>query len=179
VTDPVAGFGAPVPLTARHDLEDFNSGEVVLDDWLRQRALANMAIAASRTYVVCPTGSQSVIGFYALSMGQILNQEATGAMRRNMPRQIPAVLLGRLAIDRNWQGQGLGAALLHDAVQRSLRAAGEVSARLLVVHAISPPAEAFYRHFGFARLPVETPTLALDLVKLARASERRDDFPKS
>jgi GNAT superfamily N-acetyltransferase len=168
VTDATAGFDAPVPLTARHDLEDFASGEAILDDWLRQRALANMAIAASRTYIVCPTGSGRVIGFYALSMGQILNQEAPGAMRRNMPRQIPAVILGRLAIDRNWQGQGIGAALLRDAVERSARAAGEVAARLLVVHAISPAAEAFYRHFGFTRLPVETPTLALDLVKLAR-----------
>jgi len=177
VTDAIAGFGAPVALTAQHDLDDFNSGEAVLDDWLRQRALANMAIAASKTYVVCPPGSRSVIGFYALCMGQILNQdtptqEDSGAMRRNMPRQIPAVILGRLAIDRNWQGRGIGAALLHDAVERSLRAAAEVSARLLVVHAISPEAEAFYRHHGFARLPIETPTLALDLVKLARASEQ-------
>ena len=139
----------------------------MLDEWLRQRALANMAMVASRTYVVCPADSRRVIGFYALCMGQILNQEATGAMRRNMPRQVPAVILGRLAIDRNWQGKGLGAALLHDAVKRSLRAATEVSARLLVVHAISPAAETFYRHFGFTRLPVETPTLALDLVKLA------------
>ncbi len=171
MTEAVAGFDAPVALTARHDLEDFHCGEVVLDDWLRRRALANTAIAASRTYVLCPTGSDTVIGFYALCMGQILNQEATGAMRRNMPRQIPAVILGRLAIDRDWQGQGLGAALLRDAVERSLRAAAEVSARLLVVHAISPAAEAFYRHFGFTRLPVETPTLALDLVKLTRASE--------
>ncbi len=168
MTEAVAGVGVPVPLTAGHDLEDFNSGEAVLDDWLHRRAFANMAIAASRTYVVCSTGSHSVIGFYALSMGQILNQEATGAMRRNMPRQIPAVILGRLAIDQDWQGKGLGAALLRDTVERSVRAAGEVAARLLVVHAISPAAEAFYRHFGFTRLPVETPILALDLVKLAR-----------
>jgi GNAT superfamily N-acetyltransferase len=169
VTEAPAGFDAPVRLTEGHDLEEFDSGEAVLDDWLRRRALANMAIAASRTYLVCPTGARRVIGFYALSMGQILNQEATGAMRRNMPRQIPAVILGRLAIDRNWQGRGLGAALLRDAVERSERAAGEVAARLLVVHAISPAAETFYRHFGFTRLPVETPTLALDLVKLAGA----------
>ena len=172
MTDTTAWFDAPVALTARHDLEDFNSGEAVLDDWLRRRALANMAIAAGRTYVVCPSGSVRVIGFYAISMGQILNQEAIGAMRRTMPRQIPAVILGRLAIDRDWQGQGLGAALLRDAVERSMRAAGEVATRLLVVHAISPAAETFYRHFGFTRLPVETPTLALDLLKLARASER-------
>lgn len=167
MTEDAAGFDAPVPLTEWHDLADFDSGEAVLDDWLRRRALVNMAIAASRSYVVCPTRSRRVIGFYALSMGQILNREATGAMRRNMPRQIPAVILGRLAIDRNWQRRGLGAALLRDAVERSVRAVAEVASRLLVVHTISLAAEAFYRHFGFTRLPVETPPLALDLVKLA------------
>lgn len=99
-------------------------------------------------------------------MGQILATEAAGAMRRNMPRTIPAVVLGRLAGDRAWQGTGLGRAMLADAVHRAERASAEMSARLVIVHAISPAAEAFYLHHGFARLPVETPTLALDLVRL-------------
>jgi GNAT superfamily N-acetyltransferase len=159
----------PVPLTAAHDSADFQSGEPVLDEWLRSRALANMEMAASKTYVLCAQGTQRVIGFYAICMGQILNQEATGAIRRNMPRHIPAVILGRLAIDRKWHGKGLGQALLHDAVMRSARAANEVSARLLVVHAISPAAEAFYLHHGFTQLPVEIPTFVLDLVKLKAA----------
>jgi hypothetical protein len=90
-------------------------------------------------------------------MGQILADEATGAIRRNMPRRIPAVALGR--------------ALLADAVGRSLRASREVSARRVIVHAISPAAEAFYLHHGFTRLPVETPTLALDLVKFQKLAE--------
>ena len=85
-----------------------------------------------------------------------------------MPHQIPAVILGRLAVDRNWQGKGIGGALLGDAVRRSSRAAQEISARLLIVHAISPAAEAFYRHYGFTRLPVESSTLALDFLKLCR-----------
>jgi hypothetical protein len=58
--------------------------------------------------------------------------------------------------------------MLADAVQRSLRASTEISARLVIVHAISPAAEAFYAHHGFTRLPTETPTLALDLVKFSR-----------
>ena len=165
MTAPQPLFSAPEPLTAAHEPGDFQSGEPVLDNWLRQRALQNMALAASKTYVVCLEDSQRVAGYYALCMGQILNQEASGAMRRNMPRQIPAVILGRLAIDSIWHGQGLGRALLHDAVRRSERAAREVPARLLVVHAISQAAEAFYLHHGFIRLPVDTPTLALDLVK--------------
>ena len=159
-------FDAPVLLTQAHDLSLFDSGEKVLDDWLRHRAFDNLQLAASRTYVVCPSGTSRVAGYYALSMGQILAQEATGAMRRNMPKSIPAVLLGRLAVDRAWQGKGLARALLADVVRRSLRASNEVSARLVIVHAISPAAEAFYLHHGFTRLPVETPTLAIDLVKL-------------
>jgi GNAT superfamily N-acetyltransferase len=166
----VKAFSAPVPLTVTHELGDFRSGEDSLDSWLQARALANMELAASRTYVICPLNSRQVIGYYALCMGQILNQEAIGAMRRDMPRHIPAVILGRLAIDLPWQNQGLGGALLQDAVQRSARAAKEVSARLLVVHAISPVAEAFYSRYGFARLPVETPTYALDLVKWANVT---------
>jgi GNAT superfamily N-acetyltransferase len=164
-----APLDPPVLLTQAHDAADFDSGELVLDDWLRRRAWQNLQSAASRTYVVCPQGSQRIVGYFALSMGQILAQEATGAMRRNMPRWIPAVILGRLAIDRGWQGRGIGRALLADAVRRSLRASAEVSARLVIVHAISPAAEAFYRHHGFTRLPVETPTFALDLVKLEAA----------
>jgi len=164
-------FTKPIPLTAKHDTEDFWSGEETLDNWLRERALDNMAVSASRTYVICPPSSLQVIGFYAICMGQIFNQEVIGSMRRNMPRQIPAVILGRLAIDKKWQGQGLGKELLQDAVQRSIRAVQEISARLLIVHAISANAEAFYSHYGFTRLPTETPTYALDLVKFAALPE--------
>ncbi len=170
MTDAPARLGAPVLLTEAHDGSAFDSGEPVLDDWLRRRAWSNLLTAASRTYVVCPEGSLRTVGYFALSMGQILAHDATGAMRRNMPKFIPSVVLGRLAIDRAWQGKGLARALLADAVQRSERAAAEVSARLVIVHAISPAAEAFYLHHGFTRLPVETPTLALDLLKLRRVA---------
>jgi GNAT superfamily N-acetyltransferase len=171
MSDRLATLVAPTLLTASHDCSGFNSGESVLDEWLRNRALNNIQSGASRTYVVCSKDTQQVVGYYALCMGQILSQHVIGSMRRNMPRHIPAVILGRLAIDQMWQGNGLGRLLLADVVQRSLRASSEVSARLIIVHAISPSAEAFYLHHGFTRLPVETPTLALDLVKLMQVRE--------
>ncbi len=161
-------FDPPALLTEAHDGSSFNSGESTLDDWLRHRAWHNLQAGASRTYVVCPAGSRQIIGYYALSMGQILAQEVIGSMRRNMPSVIPAVVLGRLAIDLAWQGKGLGGAMLADVLRRSLRAAAEVSARLVIVHAISPAAEAFYLHHGFTRLPVDAPTLAIDLVKFQK-----------
>lgn len=160
----------PVLLTEAHDGSSFDSGEPVLDDWLRRRAWNNMLVAASRTYVACPAASPRIVGYFALSMGQILAREAAGSMRRNMPQTIPAVVLGRLAIDRAWQGKGLGRALLADVLRRALRASTEISARLVIVHAISPGAEAFYLHHGFTRLPVETPTLAVDLVKFRKVA---------
>jgi GNAT superfamily N-acetyltransferase len=164
-------LGSPVLLTEAHDHAAFDSGEPVLDEWLRRRAWNNLQTAASRTYVVCPDGSHRIVGYFSLSMGQILAREVPGSMRRNMPAFIPAVTLGRLAIDRAWQGKGLGRALLADVVGRSLRASSEVSARLVIVHAISPGAEAFYLHHGFTRLPVEAPSLALDLVKLSKIAK--------
>ena len=156
-----------------HDGSSFNSGEPALDDWLRQRAWDNLQAAASRTYVVCPAGSRQIIGYYALSMGQILGREVIGSMRRNMPNVIPAVVLGRLAIDLTWQGKGLGRAMLADVLSRSLRASAEVSARLVIVHAISPAAETFYLHHGFTRLPIDAPTFALDLVKFQKIKSQQ------
>ena len=160
-------FLAPELLRDLHLVEGFQSGEPVLDEWLIKRARQNAVLGASRTFVCLERDTKIVVGYYALSMGQVLNREATGAMRRNMPQHIPAVILGRLAVDQRFQGHGLGTALLKDAVLRSFRAVSEVSARLIVVHAISPAAEAFYLRHGFVRLPVETPTYALDLVKFA------------
>ena len=78
-------FDPPVLLTEAHDHSTFEAGEPVLDDWLRRRAWPNQQMAASRTYVNCPTGSNVIAGYFALSMGQILGQDITGAMRRNMP----------------------------------------------------------------------------------------------
>jgi len=165
----VSQLSEPAPITETHDLSEFNCGEPELDAWLRQRALKNAEILATKTYVTCPAGSRRVIGYYAVCMGQILNRDGAGSMRRNMPQHIPAVILGRLGVDATCQGMGLGRALLADAVNRTRRAAQEISARLLVVHAISPAAGAFYVRHGFIRLPVEAPTYALDLVKLARS----------
>jgi GNAT superfamily N-acetyltransferase len=169
VSEAPLDFDPPRLLTEADDTSLFNSGEPVLDDWLRRRAWNNMQMAASRTYVVCPRGSDQIIGYFALSMGQIIAQHVTAAMRRNMPNAIPAIILGRLAIDLVSQGKGLGRAMLADILRRALRASTEISARLVIVHAISPAAKAFYLHHGFVRLPVEASTLALDLVKFQQS----------
>lgn len=158
-------FDRPAVIDFSHELFSFRSGEPTLDDWLRIRALKNLALGASRTFVVCVTGSRKVVGFYALSMGSFYAVNTPGSVRRNMPDLIPSVILGRLAIDEAAQGQGLGALLLNDAIERSFAAAENVSARLIIVHAISERAEQFYLRFGFTKMPGEGRTLALDFAK--------------
>jgi GNAT superfamily N-acetyltransferase len=161
----MAFFDPPALINADHIIQNFNSGEPLLDEWLKRRALNNLESRASRTYVICQKDNPDVVGFYSLNMGQILANETAGSMRRNMPTHIPAVVLGRLAIHQTWQGKGLGRALIFDAMRRSLLASQEIAARLVIVHAISPAAEKFYLHHGFMRLPCQAPILAIDLLK--------------
>ena len=112
---------APEKLTAAHDVSLFPSGEPALDDWLKRRALPNEKSGASRTYVVC--SGQRVIGYYTLANGAIAHSAVTGRMRRYMPDATPVMVLGRLAVDRSFQGRRLGTALLRDAILRTLQAA--------------------------------------------------------
>ncbi|MEC4593041.1 MULTISPECIES: GNAT family N-acetyltransferase [Nitrospirillum] len=152
---------APTPLGETHDLDQFQSGHDSLDHWLRRRARANQVNGASRTYVVAE--GRRVVGYYCLASGALDISDAPGAIRRNMPDPIPMAVLGRLAIDRTWQGRGLGTALLQDAVLRSSQAASILGIRGLLVHAISDAAKAFYEHYGFVGTPNHPLTLVLSL----------------
>jgi GNAT superfamily N-acetyltransferase len=154
-------ISAPEPLHDGHDLESFQCGIASLDDWLKKRARANQAGGASRSYVIA-TGNR-VIGYYCLSSGAIAAIDAPGKIRRNMPDPIPMAVLGRLAIDREWQGKRIGVALLQNAVLRTTQAAAILGIRGLLVHAISDEAKAFYAHHGFAPSPSDPMTLLLSI----------------
>lgn len=151
----------PEPLAEVHDCLDFCSGEASLDDWLKRRARANQASGASRTYVIC--AGRLVVGYYALASGAITMENAPGRFSRNMPNPIPVAVLARLAVDLNWQGQGLGRALFRDAARRVARAADTIGIRGIVVHAISEEAKNFYLALGFDPSPHEQMTLMVTL----------------
>jgi GNAT superfamily N-acetyltransferase len=102
-------IGAPEHLTPAHDVTDFDSGVPALDDWLKRRALDNEKAHASRTYVV--TAGGRVVGYYALANGAVSAADAPGRVRRNMPDPIPVMIIGRLAVDRGWQGRGIASGL--------------------------------------------------------------------
>jgi GNAT superfamily N-acetyltransferase len=106
---------------------------------------------------------EHVVGYYCLSSGALASSDAPGPIRRNMPDPIPMAILGRLAINRNWQGRGIGAALLRDAVLRTAQAAHIMGIRGLLVHAISEDAKAFYARYGFIASPGHPMTLVLSL----------------
>ena len=151
----------PEPLKPDHDLSRFASGRPALDDWLRERAAGNERSGASRTYVVAD--GARVVGYYALSTGAVDCRQAPGRVRRNMPDPIPVMLMGRLAVDRAWQGRGLGRALLKDAILRTLKAAEIAGMRALLVHALDEDAARFYRHNGFLVSPIDPLVLMLPL----------------
>lgn len=158
---------APELLNSEHDLGSFDSGTPSLDDWLRRRALANQASGASRTFVVCD--DDRVVGYYALAASSVASDAAPGRFRRNMPDPIPVAVLGRLAIARSHQGQGLGRALFRDAALRAMSAADSLGIRGMLVHAISEEAKAFYVALGLDVSPLEPMTLMTTLADLLAA----------
>jgi len=152
---------APCPITNQHDLDQFSCGVPGLDNWLKKRARLNERSHASRTYVLCD--DQRVIGYYALATGSLAANAAPGKIKRNMPDPIPVMVLGRLAIDQEYQGKKLGDALLRDAILRILQAAEIAGIKAILVHAISEEARKFYLDRSFVMSPSEPMTLVLPL----------------
>lgn len=161
----MTGLTAPALLADRHILDEFQSGDPTLDDWLLRRARPNQIAGASRVFVTCD--GDRVVGYYALASSAIACGDATGRMRRNMPDPIPVVVLARLAVDAGYQGRKIGRGLMRDAAMRVLAAAGEIGIRGLVVHAISEEAKAFYRNMGMLPSPTNEMTLMIPLGDLA------------
>lgn len=159
----VGTISAPEKLTPVHDLSRFQCGEPELDDWLKRRALPSEEHGASRSYVVCV--GQRVVGYYALAVGAAAHTVSPGRVRRNMPNPVPVMVIGRLAVDLNFQGRGIGSALLKDAVLRTVHAAEIAGIRAILVHAISDTAKRFYERSGFTPSPVDPMTLMITVAQ--------------
>jgi GNAT superfamily N-acetyltransferase len=160
-------FSPPEKLTPDHDLSQFQCGEPSLDDWLRRRALRNEESGASRTYVLCV--GKRVVGYYALAVGAVAHIDAPARVRRNMPDPVPVMVIGRLAVDQTIQGQAIGAALLRDAVLRTLQAGEIAGIRAILVHAISERAKRFYEKWGFVSWPMDPMTLMITIAEARKS----------
>ncbi len=160
-------LSAPVPLTAEHDLSDFDCGVPVLNDWLRHRALKNES-RFSRTYVVC--AGNRVVGYFCISAGAVERAAAPGKVRRNAPDTIPVSVIGRLAVSRDQAGKGIGADLLSDALRRIALASQSIGIGAVLVHAKDDAAKRFYlRCAEFIEYPEDSRTLFLPIETVVAA----------
>lgn len=155
---------------AAHEVVDFACGEESLDRWLQRYAGQGERRDAARTFVVADEQG-AVYGYYTLVAGQLEHGEATEAVRKGLSRHfpIPVAILARLAVHERSQGQGIGARLLQDALERICRAAQEVAVRAVVVHAFDEGAAGFYEYFGFRSLSAAPRTLMVTLAELRSA----------
>jgi GNAT superfamily N-acetyltransferase len=169
-----AGFAGTERYDAvRHDVTGFSCGDEMLDRWLVRYAGQNQRRDAARTFVAATSGRQ-VYGYYALLAGQLDHHEATPETGKGLSQHfpIPVAILARLAVDAGRQGQGIGAALLNDAVMRVVRASGQVAVRAVVVHAVDESAASFQERFGFKALSDTPRTLMATLPALRTAGYR-------
>jgi len=159
-------YSGPKLLTSEHVLAGFDCGKPALNSWLLRRALGNQSSGTSRTWVVTEGDAGRVVAFYASSTASILRSSAPKRFGRNQPEELPAILLGRMAVDAKHKGNGLGAALLKHFVIKAIEVAGTVGVRLLLIHAKDEEAKTFYRHFGFIESPVDPLTMMMLLEEL-------------
>ena len=151
-------LSAPEPLTAAHDVSAFTCGKPALDHWLRTRALSNQEKGFTAVMVVHDEGR--VVGYYGLAPTAIVPGALPRSIRTGQPPDpVPCLLLGQLATDLTWAGQGIAAGLLKHALIRCVAAAELVGGRALVVRAIDEEAAGFWRRRGF--LPSRDDALVL------------------
>lgn len=150
------------PLDAAHDRTQFGSGSEPLDRYLRENVAQDIRRRVAACFVAL-TEAQRIAGYYTLASASLLLADLPASTAKKLPRYptVPAVRMGRLAVDQAFQGQGLGGALLADALDRAI--CSEIAAYALMVDAKNDQAVAFYRHHGFITLPDAPLTLFLPL----------------
>jgi GNAT superfamily N-acetyltransferase len=155
-----------------HPVEDFDCGDEQLNKYLLRYAWQNQQAGASQTYV--GVVGDAIVGFHTLAMGQVTYNDAPQRLTKGLARHpVPLVLLARLAVDRRWQNQGVGKALLKDAMLRTLQAADIAGVRALAVHAKDDDARRFCAHFDFVPSPSDPMHLFVLLKDVRRIVSER------
>ncbi len=143
------------PLGKHHPRSEFTCGIEDLDMYLHRYAGQDMRKRVAAVFVLCQKDQSTIAGYYTLSATGIRHENLPESIARKLPHYplIPATLLGRLAVDQNFRGQGLGETLLMDALFRSLRHSEEIASMAVIVDAINNEARSFYEHYGFQPFP--------------------------
>lgn len=151
-----------------HAVESFDCGHEALNRYITRFALINQSSGSAQTYVA--TIDEKVVGYYSLAVGAVAHAEAPPRIVKGLAQHpVPVMLLARLAVDNTFKGKGLGAALLHDALSRTLQAADIAGIRAVIVHAKDDDARRFYEHFDFDPSPTDSYHLYLLLKDLQKA----------
>lgn len=144
----MSGARLVAKLRPDHPIEGFDCGREDLNRYLLRYAWANQQAGAAQTYV--GLADDTVVGYYTLAVGHVTREEAPERLSKGPARHpVPIMLLARLGVDRRWQGQGVGKALLKDAMERTLQAADIAGIRAFAVHAKDGQARTFYEKFDF------------------------------
>jgi GNAT superfamily N-acetyltransferase len=140
-------------LAAHHHVQDFKCGKNSLDYFIRKYALVNQRADSSQTYVV--HRDNVVMGYYSLVFGSLRLEDSLVAVRSRMPANypVPVMLFARFAVDKSVQGQGIGTALLKDALLRTVAASEIGGLAAILLDAIDNKMVAFYANYGFQKCP--------------------------
>jgi GNAT superfamily N-acetyltransferase len=157
------GLRQPEKLNDQHDFSQFDCGETSINEYAHRAGKAAKSRHAV-IYVTCEIGTLNVKGFYTLSSGSVQRDLAPKNLQRNAMNEFPVTILGRLGVDKAYQGSGVGLDLLQDALTRAINASQIVGSRAVLVHALDPRLAAFYtKHAGFKPSPVSPLTLFMAL----------------
>lgn len=159
------------PIARTHDRTGFDCGVESLNRFLHQQVTQYEKRNFGRTFVLVETGTPHVLGYYTLAAAQLSLSDLPEGQAKKLPRHpIPAILLGRLAVDQTMRGKGIGSTLLRDALRRCLMVSEQIGAFAVYVEAISDEAAEFYRKFEFDPLPPNPHQLILTISDLKRSS---------
>lgn len=150
---------------ATHDRSLFDSGTPALDRYLREQVSQDIRRRVAACFVAL-TDERRIVGYYTLASASVPLADLPDELRRKLPRygSVPAIRMGRLAVDAAFKGRGLGGVLLFNALRRA--ACSEIPAAVLAVDAKDDRAAAFYRHHGFTPLADAPMTLFLPLASV-------------
>jgi GNAT superfamily N-acetyltransferase len=139
----------------KHDRSSFSCGVDNLDDYIKTRASQELKKRVSTPYVLTNSSNREVLGYYCLSSYSIASTELEESTVKRLPRYplLPAIMLGRLAVDSGYQGKGYGDLLVADALKRSLELSKQLASFAVVVDAIDRRSASFYQRHGFIEFP--------------------------